>query len=46
MSQELIQELQTILLEDYEQDLSISETSKIANNMVNYYGLLGEIADR
>ncbi len=43
ISQERIKELQIILKEEYNQDLSLADTSSIGNDLINYFNLLGEI---
>lgn len=46
VSQELIKELQIIIKEDYSRDLDMTDTAKIANDMVGYFDLLAKIHDR
>lgn len=46
VSQQLIEELQIIIKEDYGRDLDIKDTAKIANDMVGYFDLLAKIYDR
>ncbi len=43
ISNELIQELQTIIKEDYDQDLPMADVSQIANNLVGYFDLLAKL---
>lgn len=43
ISQQLITELQTIIREEYGQDLEIKEISKLANDLVGYFNLLAKI---
>jgi hypothetical protein len=43
VSKELIAELQTIIREDYNKELSIAEVSQIANGLVGYFDLLGKM---
>lgn len=46
VSNELIVELQTIIKEDYDKELSTAEVSQIANDLVGYFDLLGKIYHR
>lgn len=46
VSKELISELQTIIKEDYGQELELQEVSLIANNLVKYFDLLAKIHHR
>ncbi len=43
VSNELILELQTIIKEDYDKELSTVEVSQIANDLVGYFDLLGKM---
>jgi len=43
VSNELILELQAIIKEDYDKELSISDVSLIANDLVGYFDLLGKM---
>lgn len=43
VSIELILELQTIIKEDYDKELSTAEVSQIANDLVGYFDLLGKM---
>lgn len=43
VSSEFILELQTIIKEDYDKELSTAEVSQIANDLVCYFDLLGKI---
>lgn len=42
-SQQLIEELKTIIKEDYGKDLEIREVAKIAESLVSYFNLLAKI---
>lgn len=46
VSQELIQELQVIIREQYGKNLDIRQVSDIANDLVNYFNLLAKIYHR
>jgi uncharacterized protein YgfB (UPF0149 family) len=46
VSQELIEELKTIIKEDYGEDLETKEVAQIAENLVNYFDLLAKIYHR
>ena len=43
LKKETIKELKKILEEDYKQDISIQETSDVANTLVIYFDLLAKI---
>ncbi|MGB9726693.1 MAG: hypothetical protein ACPLXB_01190 [Minisyncoccia bacterium] len=43
VSQQLVEELKTIIKEDYGKDLEIKEIAQIANNLVGYFNLLAKI---
>lgn len=43
VSQKLLDELKTIILEDYMVDLSIPEVAEIADDLVGYFNLLAKI---
>lgn len=43
VSNELILELQTIIKEDYDKELSTAEVSQIANDLVGYFDLLAKL---
>lgn len=43
VSQQLLEELQQIISEEYGQDLKIEEVSQIGNNLVGYFDLLAKI---
>ncbi len=43
LSKESIQEFQIIVKEEYDEDLSFEEASKIANGLVDYFSLLKEL---
>jgi len=46
VSQQLIKELKTILLEDYGKEVTQAEASEIAHTLVGYFNLLGRIFHR
>lgn len=46
VSQQLIEELQIIIKEDYGKNLDTKDTAKIANDMVGYFDLLAKIYNR
>lgn len=46
VSSQLIEELKTIIKEDYGKDLEIKEVAEIANALVGYYDLLAKIYNR
>ncbi len=46
VSSELILDLQTIIKEDYDKELSTAEVSQIANDLVGYFDLLGKMHHR
>ena len=46
VSKDLIVELQTIIREDYDKELSTSDVSLIANDLVGYFDLLGKMHHR
>lgn len=46
VSGEAVKELQIILKEEYNKDLSLAEASSIANDLVGYFGLLHDISLR
>lgn len=46
LSKPLLNELKTIMSEDYGKDLSDQEVSQIANTLVGYFDVLAEIAHR
>lgn len=46
VSQQLIEELKTIIKEDYGKDLEIKKVAQIANNLVGYFNLLAKIRHR
>lgn len=43
ISKERILELQQIIKEDYDKELSTAEVSQIANDLVGYFDLLGKM---
>lgn len=43
VSKELIQELQTIIREDYGREVSYQQASSIANDLVGYFDLLAKL---
>ncbi len=43
LSKEKIAELQQIIKEDYEKDITYAEAEEIANVLVSYFGLLAEL---
>ena len=43
VSQQLIEELKTIIKEDYGKGLEIKEVAQIADNLVGYFDLLAKI---
>lgn len=43
VSKEHILELQQIIKEDYDREVSFSETSEIANGLVGYFDLLAKL---
>jgi len=43
VSQKLIKELKYIIKEEYGRDLSLQDTTKIANGLVGYYDMLAKI---
>jgi len=43
VSKELITELQMIIREEYKQEVSFEQASEIANNIVQYVGVLADI---
>ena len=43
VSQQLIEELKTIIKEDYGKDLEIKQVAQIANSLVGYFDLLTKI---
>lgn len=43
VSQELVEELNNIIKEEYGKDLDIQATTKIANDLVGYFDLLTKI---
>jgi len=46
VSQELVEELKTIIKEDYGKDLKIKKVAQIAENLVGYFNLLAKIYHR
>lgn len=42
-SQQLLQELQQIIKEEYGQDLEIEKVSQISDNLIGYFDLLAKI---
>jgi hypothetical protein len=46
LSNATIQELRQIILEDYGQEISMTEASEIANDLVGYFDLLAKIYHR
>ena len=46
VSKELILELQQIIKEDYDKELSTAEVSQIANDLVGYFDLLAKMYHR
>jgi hypothetical protein len=46
VSQQLIQELKTIIYEDYRIDVCNDEAAQIAEDLVNYFELLSKISFR
>ena len=46
LSTQTIGELKTIVLEEYGRDLSLEETSDLANGLVSYFDLLAEVQHR
>lgn len=43
VSQQLLQELQQIIKEEYKQDLEMEKVSQISNNLTGYFDLLAKI---
>jgi len=43
VSQKLVKELKNIIKEEYGRDLSLQDTTKIANGLVGYYDILAKI---
>ncbi len=43
LSKERIAELQKIIREDYEKELTTAEVEEIAHGLVSYFGLLAEL---
>jgi hypothetical protein len=43
VSKERIEELQNIIREDYGREISFSQASSIANDMVSYFDLLAQL---
>ena len=46
LSEQLVKELQTIIREEYGQDLELAHVSKIGDDLVGYFDLLAEIHHR
>ena len=46
LSKEKVAELQQIIKEDYEKELTSAEVEEIANGLVSYFGLLAKIRHR
>jgi hypothetical protein len=46
VSQQIVEELKTIIKEDYGKDLETKEVAQIAENLVNYFDLLAKIYHR
>ena len=46
VSKDLVLELQQIIKEEYDRDISLTEASEIANGLVGYFDLLAKIDSR
>ncbi len=46
IGQEIIQEFQTVLREDYDKNVSAKDASEILNDLVTYFDLLAKIHHR